>query len=264
MNNKVLYIDLYHPVFLDDLITTTDVLHLHSMDICTDVAIDKIVEKIHFLIFERYGDGLYIQAEEYETICYLNVFVMFGEDISSIVNYINSINNPEKLYLKDKASQSASSSNRNTFVSIDFFSDQQEIDEVKLYLDALGLENELYLTERKAFQRGAGDYHENIILSLITGSAQAIGNRLTNYLIDKCEHYQSPRISTINTDKIITYLSEQTGINKQDLHINRLNNISENEIEVIIINRYKTFTAQFNRKTNTINYEEKSKTQTMI
>lgn len=256
-DKKSVYIDIYHSLFDDDGLTTKDLAHLYKMNITTDIDIGKIVNQVKLLIFKQYGDGLYIKAEEFEDFCYLNIVIMFGKEYNFIAEYLESINMSQEMNLNTLV-------NPKFFLSVDYFFSQQETAELQEILHDFGIDTKVYFIERKAFERGAGDYHENVVLSLITGSAQAIGSRVTNYLIDKFSDHQNARINSVNTDTILGHISKETGINKQDLHLTKTKNISDEKIEIIITNRYKNIKVLYDKNSNSISYEVSHKTQTMI
>ncbi|WYU51915.1 hypothetical protein MHH67_21520 [Bacillus sp. FSL K6-0047] len=258
MDCKKVYIDFYHSIFEDDGLTTKELVHLNSMDINTDVDIGSVVEQLRLLIFKQYGDGLYIQAEEYGNLCYLNIIIMFGEDYNLLAEYLDSIHRPGEIKFNKTAIP-----NQGNFLSIDYFSNQEETKDLRRLLRNWNIESKVYFIERKAFERGAGDYHENVILSFLAGSAEAIGNRVTNILMDKFGGY-NPRVTNFNTDNVLSYISEETGINKQDLHLTKIENISKNKIAINVANRYKCIKVLYDKNTKSINYEVMDKTQTMI
>ena len=68
----------------------------------------------------------------------------------------------------------------------------------------------------------------------------------------------------LNTGKILDFVSEETGINRQDLHISSVEDIDEDKTEIIITNRYKSIKVIFGKSSNNINFEVINKTQTMI
>lgn len=247
-----------HYIFEDDGVTTKELVHLNSMDINTDIDIGNVVERLRFLIFKQHGDGLYIQAEEFGNLCYLNIIIMFGEDYNLLAEYLDSIHRSEEVKV-DKTTIP----NQENFLSVDYFFNQEETKDLRRFFKNSGIESNVYFIERKAFERGAGDYHENVILSFLAGSAEAIGNRVTNLLMDKFSS-NNPRLTNFNTDNILSYISEETGINKQDLHLTKIENISESQIEINITNRYKSIKVLYNKADKSINYEVMDKTQTMI
>lgn len=258
MSTKKLYIDIYHLNFEDDSLTTKTLDRLHKMEITTNINVGDIVSQLKHLIFKHYNDGLYIRAEEFEDFCYLNIILMFGKEHDFLVHYLESINDTNAI----KPSKVLTTEQH--FISIDHFFNQQEIEELQKELGNSGISTEIYFIERSAFERGAGDYHEDVILALITGSVKVIGSRVTNYFMDKYIEPYNPRITTLNTEKILNYISKETGINKHDLHITKLENISEEIIKIRVINRYKTTEVKYNKKSKSIDYVVENKTDTMI
>ncbi|WP_343367823.1 hypothetical protein [Shouchella clausii] len=67
-------------------------------------------------------------------------------------------------------------------------------------------------------------------------------------LIDKFEEHQEVRIHRIDIDHILTYISEETGINKQDLRVGKRVSISNTQTEIIILNRYKNIRVIYDEK----------------
>lgn len=259
MDSKIVYVDIYYSLFEEDGMNIRELLHLDSIDIRTNVDIGEVISDLKQLIFKKYGDGLYIKAEEFEEICYLNIIIMFGKEYEFLVEYLDTINDPN-----DKLVDHLSNEDHRYFVSVDYFFNQRETEELKKILDELGVESKVYFIERQAFERGAGDYHENVILSFLSGSVEAIGNRLTHILMDRLSRHQNPRIVKFNIDKVITYISEETGINKQDLHVSKIEHNQNSITEIEIINRYKKIKVQYDQNTKAISYEIDDKTQTMI
>ncbi|MFS0820407.1 hypothetical protein [Bacillus sp. 1P02SD] len=258
MNHKKVYIDFYHSLYEDDGLTTKELVHLNSMDINTDIDIGNVVEQLKLLIFKQYGDGLFIQAEEFENLCYINIIIMFGEDHNLLAEYLGTIHRSEEVKVNKITAPS-----QGNFLSVDYFFNQEETKDLRRLLNNLGIESKVYFIERKAFERGAGDYHENVILSFLAGSAEAIGNRVTNLLMDKFGNH-NPRLTNFNTDNILSHISEETGINKQDLHLTKIENISNGRTEINITNRYKSIKVIYDKDAKSINYEVMDKTQTMI
>lgn len=255
MNHKNVYVDFYHSLFENDGVSIDELVHLNSMDIITETDIGNVVEQLKQLIFKPYGDGLYIQAEEFKDLCYLNVIIMFGEDYSSLAEYLDSINSTAKVEVNKD--------DHSNFLSVDYFFSQEETKDLRELLEKSGIESEVYFIERKAFDRGAGDYHENVILSFLKGSAAAMGSRITNHLMGKFGEY-NPRLTSFNTEHILSHISKETGINKQDLRVTKIEDIPDNKIEIQITNRYKKIKVVYDKPTRLINYEVLAKTRTMI
>lgn len=257
-SEKVLYIDIYHPTSEDEGLTFSNYDHLHKMDVKTSSDIGEIIVKLKQKIFKHYGDGLFIQAEEFKGFCYLNILVLFGSEYNFLVDYIESISEPYNGPLPETESIG------DTVLSIDYIYNQEETVELQNELARFGVKSEVYFIKRKAFERGAGDYHENIILSLISGAVHAIGTKITEHLMKKFDIHQNPQVYDISSKKILSYISEETGISKQHLYITERRNMEKDKIEFNITNRYKIIEVRYDKISQKIDYRIKDKTQTMI
>lgn len=269
-NTKKVYIDIYHPVADEEGFPTKNIIHLTAMDINTNIYIGKVVDKLTELILEYYGDGLYIEAEEFEQTCYINVFIMFGKEYKFLVEYIDSINIEQAKTAQKVKSQ------EDTFLSVDYLFDEKDIENLVKELNDLGIEVKIHLINRKAFERGAGDYHELSMMSIqsgLVGVTGALGKRLMNKLMDMYDDHQSPRINKVNNEKILEFISNEVGINKGDLNIYSVKDIEEadkdegkeaDKIEIIITSRYKSIKVIYEKNSKNINYEVRNKTQAMI
>lgn len=269
-NTKKVYIDIYHPVADDEGFPTKDVIHLTAIDINTNIKIGKVVDKLTELTLEYYHDGLYIEAEEFEQSCYINIFIMFGKEYKFLVEYLYSID------IEQIESASKIKNKEDIFLSIDYLFDQKDTDVLVRELNDFGVEVKIHLINRKAFERGAGDYHELIMMSIqsgLIGAAGALGKRLIDKLIDKYDDYQSPRIHKVNTKEILEFISNEVSINKRDLEIYSVKDLEKDykeegknsdKVEIIITSRYKRVKVIYEISTKNINYEVIDKTQTMI
>lgn len=264
-NAKLLYVDIYRPIFDEDGVTTIDIKHLKKMDVYTDVSVQDVVFKLRQLIFQKYGDGLYIKAEEFDTICYLNVHVFFGEDISQLIEYLDSISS-EKV-ATEESDYLMEANEEVTLFSIDYI-DSEEIEEFKLLSESLGLNPKIYLEGQSAFERGAGDYHQIVIfvLNALTGGAlNKTGSHVMSKLFSRYAEYQNASIKKFNPKVAIEYVSMVSGVNQQNLRLTKISPLNENEQEIVVTNRYKDFVLHYDSESKTFNYfEEKDKSHTMI
>lgn len=263
-NAKQLYIDLYKTNFSEDGMTVIENKHLSKIDICTDVDVQEIVFKLRELIFKRYGDGLSIKAEEFDSFCYLNVFVFFGEDISTLLEYFKSISIEKVTCINES---SLDKDKEVTFLSVDYV-EPEDIIEYELLMKEQGVNPKKYLLGQSAFERGAGDYHQVIIFILegiALGALTEVGRRSLGKLIDQYGDPQKPSINKYNPNVAIDYVSEISGVNKQHLRIARTLPIDDNTLEIKVTSRYKDFMLTFEKESSMIShYEEKEKNQTLI
>jgi len=257
-SEKVIYIDIYHPISEGDGLTFNNFNHLHKMNVKTSTDIGEIVEQLKLEIFKHYGDGLFIQAEEFKDFCYLNILILFGSEYDFLVDYIKSISEPF-----DGPPPEAEAT-RDIALSVDYIYSQKETTVLQNDLERFGVKSEVYFIKRKAFERGAGDYHENIILSLLSGAVHAVGTKITEHLIKKFDIHQNPQVYNISSEKILSYVSQETGIPKQHLSITERRNIENNKIEFNVINRYKVINVKYDKNSREIDYSIKDKNQTMI
>lgn len=267
---KKVYIDIYHPLEDNKGFPTKNVIHLKAIDIQTDINIDEVVSKLTELILEYYGDGLRVEAEEFEEFCYINVFLMFGKEYKFLVDYLYSIN------LKESENTSQIKNIENIFLSIDYFFDENDRNTLIKELNDLVIEAEFYLINRKRFERGAGDYHELIMLAIkssISGAGTALGKILMDKLVDIYDDYQNPRIHKVNTEKVLEFISREVDINKADLKIYSVKNLKEpfnekgkkaEKMEILITSRYKNIQVICEKNSKITSYEVENKTQTMI
>lgn len=264
-NVKQLYIDLYKTNFSEDGLTITDNKHLSEIDICTDVSVQEVVFKLRQLIFEKYNDGLSIKAEEFDSFCYLNVFVFFGEDVSTLIEYLESIS-LERVTCIDESSLDRDDE-EVTFFSIDYV-EPENIKEYELIMKAQGLDSEKYLLGQSAFERGAGDYHQIIVFVLegiALGALSEFGRRSFKKFVDQFGEYQRPSLVKFNPNVAIDHVTERSRINKQDLRVTRTSPTEDNNIEIKVTSRYKDFILIYEKKLKSItHYEETSKSQTLL
>ncbi|KKI85095.1 hypothetical protein [Shouchella clausii] len=122
---KMVYVDIYHTKFEDDGIMPKELIHLHAMDVYTNISVAEIIEQLRLCIYHRYGDGLFIKAEEFQTECFLTVEIFFGDDYSSLTDYLSSINLPHKI-----PKQISKLTNNDVALSVDFMANQEEIKEL--------------------------------------------------------------------------------------------------------------------------------------
>ena len=264
-NAKQLYIDLYKTNFSEDGMTVIENKHLSKIDICTDVDVQEVVFKLRELIFKRYSDGLSIKAEEFDSFCYLNVFVFFGEDVSTLIEYLESIS-LDNVTCIDESSLKREDG-EVTFLSIDYI-DQEDLKEFELLMKAQGLDSEKYLLGQSAYERGAGDYHQIIVFvveGIALGALSEFGRRSIKKFFDQFGEYQRPSPIKFNPDIAIDYVSERSGFNKQDLRVTRVSPTEDKNIEIKVTSRYKDFLLTYEKKSKSItHYEETSKSQTLI
>ena len=261
---KLIYVDFYKPNFDEYGLSVIDVKHLKAIEIFTDISVQEIVFKMRQLIFEKYGDGLYINAEEFDLLCYLNVSVYFGEDISSMLAYLNEISLPKKADIEDSIIEM---NEEVTLFSVDY-AENKDIEELKSELKLLGIDWSLYLEGQSAFERGAGNYHQYfmfVLSNFTAGAINGIGKRTWNKLANKFEDYQNPKVSKVNPYTIKNHVSEISGINKHDLRITKISSLGDTELEIGVTSRYKEFIMRYDKESKTFTqYEEKDKSQTMI
>lgn len=264
---KMIYIDLYRPMFTNAGLSIKEVKHLKKIDIYTDVSIQEIVFALRQQIFDKYGDGLYIQAEEFDSFCYLNVYIYFGEDISTLIDYLHSISKgiPEaiekQIYYLNEVDEEVS------FLSIER-ADPEEIKDYESTIDSSGFESNRYLVGQSAFERGAGDYHQFfifIISAIATGALNEIGKRSLDKIKNLSENKERVSIVGFNPKIVIDYVASISGVNNRDLSITKIQPITEKEVQINVSSRYKNFKLKYNNTSKSIiSYEEIDKTQTMI
>lgn len=258
---KKIYIDIYHGIFNEEILVYEDFIHLYELDIITQESVDSIVEQVKSLIFEHYNDGLYIRSEEFEDICYLNIILLFGEEYEFLLPYLEGINTDIP---KDAIPEKQKNKEHDTFLWVSY-TDQDEIIKTQEKLSELDIGSEVYYVESNSFERGAGDFHKNFLIGLITGFGEELGKRTVSSVLDKFESYQRAAVNSIDTKKLVSYISEQTNINQRDLQIKGVESLEDDDlIEVTIINRYKEITVKCTTDLKRIDYEIKDKTQTMI
>lgn len=261
MNKKLLFIDIYQPVLGEDNVAYVDVIHLEELNIVTAENINSLVNKLKELLG---GDGFYFRIEEFETRCYINIFTFFEQDTSILLDYFASINTENDL--AEYESINFNESNEEVLLSVDGLFDQRDLDELLSYFEKEDIGVKVSLRERSAFERGAGDYHENIVIAFVTGLGQAVGEKILSVISKRYNELHSPRINKVKSKDIIQYISEETGINIHDLNVASTKKLQEdnNITHIELTSRYKNISVFYNETTNNINYEVFSKSQTMI
>lgn len=264
---KMVYIDLYMPIFTNDGVTIREVKHLKKLDIYTDINVQEIVFTLRELIFKRYGDGLHIKAEEFDSFTYLNVYIYFGEDVSTLIDYLDSISKDIPEVVKKEIHNLNEVDQEVSFLSIGW-ADSEEIKEYELTINSSGFELNNYLVGQSAFERGAGDYHQFFILiisALATGALNEIGKRSLDNIMSMFENKERTSIVEFNPKIVIDYVSSTSGVNSRDLRITRISPIDEKSIQISVSSRYKKFNLKYdNTSKSIISYEEIDKNKTMI
>lgn len=261
---KLIYIDFYKPNFGEDDISVIDVKHLKALEIFTYISVQEIVFKLKQLIIEKYSDGLYITAEEFDSICYLNVSVHAGEDISSMCKYLDAISHPN---IEDKEDAVIEVNEDLALFSVDYVEDK-DIEEFTSHLYSLGFDISPYMEGQSAFERGAGDYRQIITFifnSFATGIFNSVGEKALDKVVSKFEGLQNPRAGEVNINIIMDFISTRSSVNERDLRIIEISHLNDIEQEVKVTSRYKNFILRYNCRSKSITrYEEKPKSQTMI
>lgn len=266
-DSKMIYIDLYRPIFIHAGLSIKEVKHLKKIDIYTDISIQEIVFTLRQLIFDKYGDGLYIKAEEFDSFCYLNVQIYFGEDISTLIDYLHSISKgipeviEEQTYYLNEVDEEVS------FLSIEW-ADPEEIKDYESTIDSSEFESNRYLVGQSAFERGAGDYHQFFIFiigAIATGALNEFGKHSFKKIINLSENKERASIVEFNPKIVIDYVTSVSDVNQRDLRITKVSPVNEKEIQINVSSRYKNFNLKYNNTSKSIiSYEEIDKTQTMI
>lgn len=264
---KNIYIDLYRPIFTNTGLLIKEVKHLKQMNVYTEVSTQKIVFTLRQLIFDKYGDGLYIKAEEFDSFCYLNVHIYFGEDISTIIDYLQSISKDVPEVIEDQRYELDEIDEEVSFLSIEW-ADPEEIKDYELSIDSSKSESKRYLVGQSAFERGAGDYHQFFIFiigAIATGALNEIGRRSYEKIINLIENEERASIVEFNPKIVIDYVVSISGVNRRNLRITKTSPINEKEAQIIVSSRYKNFHLNYNKASKSItSYQELDKSQTMI
>ena len=261
MNRKILFVDIYQPILGEDHVSYIDAIHLEELDIVTEENINCLVNKLKELLG---GDGFYFRIEEFQTRCYINIFTFFEQDTKNLLNYLASINieddlaEYESLDLKEREEE--------ILFSVNWLFDQQDLNELLSFFEKENIEIEVTLRERSAFERGAGDYHENIVIAFVSGLGQAVGEKITSILFKRYDEMHSPRFNEVKSKEVIQYISEETGINIHDLNVASIRDLQEDNsiTEIKLTSRYKNISVFYNKITKDMNYEVFAKSQTMI
>lgn len=265
--SKMIYIDLYRPIFIHAGLSIKEVKHLKKIDIYTDISIQEIVFTLRQLIFDKYGDGLYIKAEEFDSFCYLNVHIYFGEDISTIIDYLHSISKDVPEVIEDQRYELDEVDEEVSFLSIEW-ADPEEIKDYELSIDSRKSESKRYLVGQSAFERGAGDYHHFFIFiigAIATGALNEIGKRSYEKIINLIENEERASIVEFNPKIVIDYVVSISGVNRRNLRITKISPINKKEVQINVSSRYKNFHLKYNKASKSItSYQELDKTQTMI
>lgn len=260
MSEAQIFIDIYKPVWDDETqLFYSDVDHLEKIDLITEIDLNSIVENLKKHLG---GDGFSIEVEEFKTQTYINILIYFNQDTQGLIKYLKTI---ESANVKSNFDGGLIEDKDEILLSVDGLFNQEDIDELLLLLKSEGIEAEIKLRKRSAFERGAGDYHEDIILALISGAGKAIADKVMDIVLARKER-RDTRFNTINSKKIKEYISEETGININDLGVSYIGTVDENPklTEIKLTSRYKHITAYYNKETRGLNYEVIHKTQTMI
>lgn len=261
MNKKFLFVDIYQPILEEDLVSYKDVIHLERLDIVVDEDMNRLVDKLK----EHLGwDGFYFRIEEFQNRCYINIFIFFEQDIKDLLDYLMSINIEDE-EVKGEPS-SVEKSEEVVLFSVDYLFSQKDLDELLSFFEEEDIKIEVTVRERSAFERGAEDYHENIVIAFVTGVGQAVGEKIMSVLFSRYDEVHSPRFNEVKSKEVIRYTSEETGINIHDLNIVSTKTSQEDDriTEIKLTSRYKDISVSYNKATKDISYEVFSKFQTGI
>lgn len=149
-------------------------------------------------------------------------------------------------------------------MSVDSISDQEDIDRLVTLLKEEGIEIEFELRRKSAFERGAGDFHEDLILSVLS----AITGKLTEAVFDKVQNKFSARrnlrLHTIDIERLKEYVTHKTSINVNDLKVRSIKTLEAGLTEVILTSRYKDVVVTADQSYKHIDFNVVQKTQTLI
>lgn len=159
INNREIHIDIYHSISDEYGLTYIENKLLYSSTIKSDIKMDDLVRKIRELIFEYYGDGLYITAEDFDDVGYININLLFGEDYFFLTEYFDSINNNEQILLAESKSIES-----NVFINVENIFDDSDYEKLKKIFKEYGVEAEVYSKQISTFERGAGDFHIDLLI----------------------------------------------------------------------------------------------------
>lgn len=263
MSVKHVFIDIYKPVWDDETqLFYSNVDHLEKLDLITETDLDSIVENLKNYLG---GDGFSILVEEFKTQTYINVLIYFNQDTQEVIKYLKTIESENVKNELNGGLIEGKDDKDEILLSVDGLFNQEDIDELLSLLRSEGIEVEIKLRKRSAFERGAGDYHEDVVLALISGAGKAIADKVMDIVLARKER-RDTRFNTVNSKKIKEYLSEETGININDLGVTYIGTVdgNPNMTEIKLTSRYKNIIAYYNKETLELNYEVIHKTQTMI
>ncbi|MBG9978874.1 hypothetical protein [Ruoffia tabacinasalis] len=264
---KNIYIDLYRPIFTNTGLSIKEVKHLKKVDIYTEVSIQKIVFTLRQLIFDKYGDGLYIIAEEFDSFCYLNVHIYFGEDISTLIDYLHFISKDVPEVIEDQTNELDETDEEVSFLSFEWAA-PEEIKDYELTINSSKSESKRYLVGQSAFERGAGDYHQFFIFiigAIATGALSEIGKCSYENIINLIKNEERVSVVEFNPKIVIDYVVSISGVNRRNLRITKISPINNKEVQINVSSRYKNFCLEYNKTSKSItSYQESDKTQTMI
>jgi len=159
INNREIHIDIYHSISDKYGLTYIENKLLYSSTINSDINMDDLVRKIIKLIFDYYGDGLYIIAEDFDDVGYINIYLLFGEDYFFLTEYFDSINNNGQIPPVESKSIKS-----NGFIHIENIFDDSDYEKLERIFKEYGVEAELYSKQISAFEKGAGDFHIDLLI----------------------------------------------------------------------------------------------------
>ncbi|WP_214835080.1 hypothetical protein [Exiguobacterium sp. E4787] len=254
MTAKQIYIDFYKPIWDEVQMHYNEVQHMKDLEVITDIDLDTILESL-----KKYlgGDGFYITIEEFDSICFINVVTYFHQDIKELEEYVTTLSK-DTLITKENEIEHA------IYLSVDSISDQEDIDRLVTLLKEEGIEIEFELRRKSAFERGAGDFHEDLILSVLS----AITGKLTEAVFDKVQNKFSARrnlrLHTIDIERLKEYVTHKTSINVNDLKVRSIKTLEAGLTEVILTSRYKDVVVTADQSYKHIDFNVVQKTQTLI
>lgn len=254
MTAKQIYIDFYKPIWDEVQMHYKEVQHIKGLEVVTDIDFNTILENL-----KKYlgGDGFYITIEEFDTVCFINVVTYFHQDIKELEEYIATLSKGTLITKEDKIA-------RAIYLSVDSVSGQEDIDRLVKLLNEEEIEIEFELRRKSSFERGAGDFHEDLIFSVFS----AVTGKLTEAVIDKVQNKFSARrnlrLHTIDIERLKEYVAHKTSINVNDLKVRSIKTLEDGLTEVILTSRYKDVVVTVDKSYKKVAFDVVQKTQTLI
>lgn len=230
----------------------------------SDVHIDQLIDSIHHLIGTHKGDGFKIIVNSTKDVHYINILLFETKDnhtnINFLLHYFDSIAMSSDLK-NEHSKNDLRPENDKYYISIPYI-DMEDIKDIHEFLRSEGYKSEIVSKEIKILEKGASGFEVNVLFEIIGGISGLIS--IGEFIKRKFTNdYRKINLGNFDFEKIKLEISNYSGINIQDLQINKFEEV-ENIINIVVTSRYKDFFVKCNKDLEMIEIQILPKSQTML